>query len=191
MSEKTAAWLLTLQEFNDKSKDLVENSISSTFANLGNAIGEAMAQGTNVFQAAGKTILMGVGGFLSDLGALMIKYGVAALAYSAASKALLNPLTAAPAAGALIAAGTVLSIIGGAIKSKASGIGSGGGSATDYSSSGSNANYGSSISYASSSGTSGGTYVFEIAGTKLIGVLKNTLDRNRSLGGSNNLIFST
>lgn len=189
MSERTAAWLLALKEFSEKANELIQGSLTNTFASLGDAIGNAMAQGTNIFTAAGKAILMGVGNFLSDLGKMMIKYGVAALAYSAASKALLNPLTAAPAAGALIAAGLVLSTVGSAISSAVSSGGTS--SSTDYSSSGTSSSYGSSTSYASSSGTSGGTYVFEIAGTKLIGVLKNTLDRNRSLGGSNNLIFST
>ena len=189
MNERTSAWLLALQDFSGKANELIQGSLTNTFASLGDAIGNAMAQGTNIFTAAGKAILMGVGNFLSDLGKMMIKYGVAALAYSDASKGLLTPLTAGPSAGALIAAGTALSIIGGAIKSKVSGGNSYSGSGTDYSSSGTSTNYGSSTSYASSSGTSGGTYVFEIAGTKLIGVLKNTLDRNKSLGGSN-LIFT-
>jgi len=172
-----------LQSFNAEAEQLIQGSITDTFANLGQSIGQAIAEGTNVFQAAGRAILTGIGNFLGDLGKMMIKYGVAALAYSTASKALLNPATAAPAAIGLIAAGTLLSVIGGAIGGFASSGGSSGssiGTSTggDYSS----RNYGSSSSYSSGGG---GTYVFEIAGTKLIGVLKNTLDRNKSLGGTN------
>ena len=172
-----------MEEFNEGANELIMGSISSTFANLGNSIGEAMAQGTNVFEAVGRSILSSIGGFLSSLGEMMIKYGVAAMAYSTATKALLNPMTAMPAAGALIAAGLALTIAGGAISS----IASGGGdtkadSSVDYSAS-KRSNYGSSSSYGASGG-GGGTYVFEIAGTKLVGVLKNTLDRNKALGGS-------
>ena len=187
ISERTASWLLALQEFNTQANSLIQDSIAGTFSNLGDAIGEAMAKGTNVFAAAGNAIITGIGSFLGDLGKMMIKYGVAALAYSIASKALLNPLTAAPAAGALIAAGTALAIVGSAIKNSVSQNGSSSGA--DYSSSSNSSSYGSSTSYSSGS-SSGGTYVFEIAGTKLIGVLKNTLDRNISLGGSTNLKFS-
>jgi hypothetical protein len=175
--------ITSLIDFNDEAESIAQGALTSTFANLGNSIGEAMAQGTNVFEAVGRSILSSIGGFLSSLGEMMIKYGVAAMAYSTATKALLNPMTAMPAAGALIAAGLALTIAGGAISS----IASGGGdtkadSSVDYSAS-KRSNYGSSSSYGASGG-GGGTYVFEIAGTKLVGVLKNTLDRNKALGGS-------
>jgi len=183
---------LKLEEFNNEAANLIEGAISSTFAELGRSIGEAMANGTNVFAAAGTAILTGIGNFLGDLGKMMIKYGVAAVAYSIASKALLNPLTALPSGIALIAAGTLLSIAGGAI-SGALKKGSGSGSSEGASSfSGSSAGSGSSSfsggSASSSGGGGGGTFVFEIAGTKLVGVLKNTLDANRALGGSLGLI---
>jgi len=183
---------LSLENFNNEAGALIEGAISSTFAELGRSIGEAMANGTNVFAAAGTAILTGIGNFLGDLGKMMIKYGVAAVAYSIASKALLNPLTALPSGIALIAAGTLLSIAGGAI-SGALKKGSGSGSSEGASSfSGSSAGSGSSSfsggSASSSGGGGGGTFVFEIAGTKLVGVLKNTLDANRALGGSLGLI---
>ena len=175
--------ITNLIDFNNEAESIAQGALTSTFANLGNSIGEAMAQGTNVFEAVGRSILSSIGGFLSSLGEMMIKYGVAAMAYSTATKALLNPITAMPAAGALIAAGLALTIAGGAISSVASGGGNTkADSSVDYSAS-KRSNYGSSSSYGASGG-GGGTYVFEIAGTKLVGVLKNTLDRNKALGGS-------
>jgi hypothetical protein len=52
----------------------------------------------------------------------------------------------------------------------------------------------STQSYSSGNYSSGamgsGNVVFEIAGTKLVGVLNNTLKKNKSLGGSTNLLYS-
>ena len=172
-----------LSEFDMAVNGLIEGSISNTFAELGNSIGEAMATGANVFSAVGTAILTGIGNFLGDLGKMMIQYGVAALAYSIASKALLNPITAGPAAVGLIAAGTLLTIAGGAI-SGALKSGSESGGSSDYSSGSSTVSSSSSSSNYGGGGSGGGTYVFEIAGTKLVGVLKNTLGRNAALGGS-------
>lgn len=175
---------LLFEEFNQNAGDLIQGSIADTFGQLGDAIGEALATGGNVLQAIGASLLTGLGNFLSDFGKLMIQYGVAALAYSVASKALLNPLTAAPAAAGLIAAGTLLSIAGSAITSALNGGSSASSSASGAGGSGTPSTYGSRTSVSSSGGLNGGTVVFEIAGTKLVGVLSNTLSRNRSLGGS-------
>lgn len=182
---RTSEMLAALADFNAKAGDLIQGSIANTFSDIGVAVGEAMGNGGDVLQAFGSALIQGLGNFLKDFGKLMIQYGVAALAYSVASKALLNPITAAPAAIALIAAGTILSAVGGAIGSLAGGGGSSD-TSTDFSG-GSTFTGGSSGFSGGSSG--GGTFVFEIAGTKLIGVLKNTLDRNRALGGSDNLLF--
>jgi len=190
--ERFGAMLTMLQDFNSQAANLVSDSLASTFGNIGDAIGGALANGGNVLSAAGGALLSGIGKFLGQLGGMMIKYGVAALLYSQASKALLNPITAAPAAGALIAAGIALKavggLIGGAIKtggSSGGGGGSVGGGGSDYGSSTPRSNTNSG-----GGGFSGGTVVFEIAGQKLIGVLSNTLERNRALGGSLNLTGS-
>jgi hypothetical protein len=190
MSDKLGELLLTYMDFDKKMKALIDSTATNTFAGLGEAIGEALSTGGNVFSALGKSILMSVGNFLKDFGKLMIQYGVTALAFSKASTALLNPITAGPAAVALIATGVALTAIGSAIKGTLSGGGGGSGSrgslSTDFSqgSQGASSFGGSSVS---GGDFRGGNVVFEIAGTKLVGVLSNTLNKNKALGGNNTL----
>ena len=96
----------------------------------------------------------------------------------------MNPITAAPAAIAMIAAGAALSLAGGAIKgtlSKGSGGGSGGGGSTATGGSG---GYSSGYSSGGSSGGSGGTVVFRISGQDLVGVLSKQQDRNTRLNSN-------
>ena len=169
-----------MEEFDGNARELIVGSISSTFANLGSAIGEAIATGGNVFEEAGKSILSSIGGFLSKMGEMLIEYGTLAVTKGKLDLAILAGGPVAIGAGlAAIAVGVALAAIGSAMGSFAS---SGGEDSADHSTS-KRKNYGSSSSYGASGG-GGGTYVFEIAGTKLVGVLKNTLDRNKALGGS-------
>jgi len=173
-----------LNAFKEQSANIIQGGLAETFAGIGEGIGTALANGGNVLEAAGAGLLSGLGSIMVDLGKQAILTGITIEAVKKALKSLNGPLA--------IAAGVALVAAGSIFKATASKLGSSMGSSsgsTNYSSSGTNTNYRSSTSYASSSGTSGGTYVFEIAGTKLIGVLKNTLDRNKQLGGSNNLIF--
>ena len=185
LAQSTKRMNETLTEFNEQAGQLIQGSITNTFAGLGQSIGNALATGGNVIKAVGSSLLSSLGGFLSDLGKMMIKYGVAAVAYSIASKALLNPLTALPSGIALIAAGTALSIAGGAIGGLLK-KGSSGGSSRGVAGGGSSrgSSFSSDSSNRGSGSFSGGKVVFEIAGTKLVGVLSNTLSRNRALGGS-------
>lgn len=154
--------------------DYVVNTIADSFS----AIGEAISSGGNVFDAFGNAILGSIGSFLSELGKQMIQYGVAALAYAALTKLLAsNPISAVPAAVAMIAAGAALSLIGGAIKGTLSG--GGGGSV----SSGTGASSNSYSSSFSGGGGMDGRVVFEISGQSLIGVLNRQQDKNFRLGG--------
>lgn len=180
--DTSGAYMLeSLQRFNESAKEIIEGGIADTFAGLGSAIGGALASGGNVIQAAGSALLAGVGGLLTNLGTMAIQVGVGLLGIKAALKTL-NPAVAIGAGVALIALGSVFS-------SKASALGSSGGSSGG---SGGSVSTGASVSSPSSStgsssgGSSfqGGTVVFEISGQSLIGVLGNTLDKNRRLGGS-------
>lgn len=170
--------LEALQSFNDQASNIINDSIASTFADLGTAIGSALASGGNVMKAAGKALLGSVGALLTNLGTMAIQVGVGLLGIKAALKTL-NPAIA-------IAAGVALVTLGAVFSSKASSLGNSVGSGNNQS-----VSTGSSVSSpiastgtSSSGGFSGGTVVFEISGQSLIGVLSNTLDRNKRLGGS-------
>ena len=119
---------------------------------------------------------------LTQLGQLAIGVGVGIKGIRLALKTL-NPAAAIGAGIALVALGSVF-------KSGASKIGSSSGSSGSSSGGGgasSNTSTFSPSGGSSFSGSSGGglqNVVFEIQGTKLVGVLSNTLARNRNLGGS-------
>jgi hypothetical protein len=136
-----------------------------------------LANGGNVIEAVGSSLLSSLGGILTEMGKMAIQIGVGLIAIKIALKSL-NPAVAIGAGVALIALGSFFS-------SKSSSIGGrvgGGGGAS--SSSGSGASNSSFTSSGFGSGGNGGTVVFEIAGTKLIGVLNNTIGANKRLGGS-------
>jgi len=151
--------------------------VGPAVASVFNNIGRAIAEGGNLIGAIGKGILGSFGQFLSEFGNRLIAYGVAALAFSETSKGLLNPLTAGPSALAAIAAGAVLSTLGGALSSVASG-GLGGAGAVGSLSGGGQSFQGASTSF-SGANVGGGTVVFEIQGKKLVGVLNRTLKADR------------
>ena len=168
---------LALINFNENLSSLISGSLADTFAGIGNAIGNALATGGNVLQAIGSTLLSSLGGLLTEMGKMAIQVGVGLLGIKAALKTL-NPAVA-------IAAGVGLIALGAAFSSKSSSLsGSIGGGGKASTSSGAGANNSSFSSGGFSSASGGGTVVFEIAGQKLIGVLNNTLNGNKRLGGA-------
>ena len=168
-----------LQEFNESANNLIAGSISQTFSNLGSSIGEALASGGNVLSAVGNTIIQGLSSFLSEMGGMLVKYGTLAILKGKLDLAILTGGPVAIGAGiAAVAVGVALSAAGAALGQKSAGGSSGDTGSSNFRGSSGGGNFGAS--------SSGGmqNVVFEIQGTKLVGVLSNTLSRNRSLGGS-------
>jgi hypothetical protein len=177
ISSESARALAALMEFNNRASDIISGAIADTFASIGFAIGDAIANGSSVLEAVGGALLSSLGGLLVEMGKMAIQVGVGLLAIKTALKSL-NPAVAIGAGVALVALGSFFSS-----KARAIGGGIGGGGGVSGGS-GSDANNSSFTSSGFSSRSSeGGTVVFEIAGQKLVGVLSNTLNANRRLGG--------
>jgi hypothetical protein len=173
-----------LYEFNQEASQLIDGSLVNTFSGIGDAIGNAVANGGNVLMAVGNSLLSSLGAFLSDMGGMLIKYGLLAIAKGKIDLAIL--------AGGPVSIGAGIAAVGVGILLKAAGASIGnmarsGGSGSTSTSSGSNANSTSRVSggFSGGGGFGGGTVVFEIAGTSLIGVLNNTQARNLRIGGTN------
>lgn len=167
-------------QINEAILNILNNDVANAISDAAYAIGDALANGGNVIEALGVSILSSLGNIMIDLGQTAIMAGIGIASIKKALESL-NPAVA-------IAAGIALVAFGSFIKGKVSGIGKsigGGGSSGTNTSTGTGAN---TNSYSSNAGviqnTSSGTVVFEIDGQKLVGVLSNTLNRNKRLGGS-------
>lgn len=158
------------ENFNAEFKISIENGLGSVGASLFAGIGE-LAAGATTSEDFGKNILLTVGNFMQQLGALFLTMGIQMALANAAIK--LGPL----GAPLLIAAGAGMIAAGAAISGLASkGLsGSSTSSASGYSSSG--------YTGASASQTLQGSVTFELQGNKLAGVLNNTNERNRLMRG--------
>jgi len=174
----TILMMEALLELNNAASEIISTSIADTFAGLGSAIGSALATGGDVLNNIGKVLLSSLGSILTNMGQMAIEIGVGLLAIKTSLQSL-NPYVA-------IAAGIALIALGSFFTSKSSSMGGsigGGGKTSGGTGAGAN-NQSFSSSGFSSRGDGGGTVVFEIAGQKLIGVLNNTLNANKRLGGT-------
>ena len=165
----------TIEDFNKELGSIVTSGTVNALAGIGESIGSALASGGNVIDAVGKSILGSMGSMLQELGKATIAYGVGLIAVKTAIK---NPTTAIAAGVAMVALGSMISK---SVAKSSSVVGGGGSVSTGASVSSPTSSTGSS---SGGSSFQGGTVVFEISGQSLIGVLSNTLDKNRRLGGS-------
>src|SRR6187402_446289 len=97
-----------LRKFNEDVSNIINNEITSTFASLGDAIGNALAGSGNVLENLSASLLGSLGSMLTQLGKLAIATGVGIQAIKAALKTL-NPLVAITAGVALVALGSAIS----------------------------------------------------------------------------------
>lgn len=104
-------------KFNEGATNILNSGIIQGLGDIGASIGQALASGANVAEAAGMSLLSSLGGVLVQLGELAIATGVGIQAVKTALKSL-NPVVA-------IAAGVGLVALGSIFKAKASAIGSG------------------------------------------------------------------
>ena len=186
--EKKILMTEALTRLNEEINTLTENTLASAFTSIGQNLGEALANGTNVLSAVGMGLLKSLGGFLSQMGAKLIMYGVLAKKKGALDIAMAAGGPAAIVAGAAAIKVGILAVAAGAAVSAFASKGLSSGSSSG---SGGSVSSGTSTFSPSSTSSGGGSsssalqnVVFEIQGTKLVGVLSNTLARNRSLGGS-------
>ena len=170
-------------EFSEQMKAVLANSLANTFSTLGEIIGDALSGASNELGNGGDRLLANMGKLLTDLGNMAIAFGSTMLAMQISASSF-NPFIA-------IGAGVALVAIGKAFSNTASkGVQQG----SSYASGGSGGSAPQTRRYTSGNSASGGiadgNVVFEIQGTKLVGVLNNTLKRNKSIGGANNLLFN-
>lgn len=101
--------------FNEQFSAITNEGFKSAVSGIAEAMGSALAEGGNVFQAIGQSLLQSLGGVLIQLGEMAIGIGVGLTAIKTALESL-NPVLA-------IGAGIALVALGSFFKGKAANIG--------------------------------------------------------------------
>lgn len=163
------------EQINQIMQQTLVSSVTNTLTDLGTAIGQGTANATQV-------IVGGMGSLLSAMGDKLIQLGTAAVLAGTITK-LFGSIEGIGAGFAAIAGGIALKAIGTGMTDFA---GAGAGSQDSGSVSTDTSTFSPSSRSFSGGGSSGGlqNVVFRIQGPDLVGVLSNTLSRNRALGGS-------
>ena len=179
------AWIQRLQEakedLNEGINELFVDTIAGGVSDLVGSVTSAIANGENVFAAAGQSLLKTFSKFLTQYGTQLITYGKLTVAKGNLDIAARAGGPFAVAAGlAAIKVGIAAAAAGAALGALANSGLFGAGGAGGVSATGG----GSTSVQAPSFAPSEQVVVFEIAGEKLIGVLDNTYSRNNRLSGS-------
>lgn len=120
-------YILLMQKANESNdnfvksvKNLATETLASGLSTAFSAIGQSLAEGTNAIDAFGSALLSAFAGFLSQLGQMFIKEGIAQIGYGIAKNLILPGSGANNITGGIgmIAAGGVISAIGGAAGAK-------------------------------------------------------------------------
>lgn len=183
LTEEEQKIIESLLVFNEQADNIIRNNIAQTFAGLGEVLGDALSGGGNILDKAGAVLLGSVGNLLKQLGQLAIQVGVGLLAIEKSLKTL-NPFAAIAAGTALIALGSIFSKGARGIGSQIGGGGGGSGGFGGFAGAGSGSFIRTTGNPAGGGSFESGRVVFEIAGTKLLGVLERTQERNLRLGGT-------
>lgn len=148
------------EKLNEGLNNVISSGVTEGITDAFSSIGKSLAEGGNIFESLGKSLLGSFGKILGELGKQMIQYGVGLLAIKIAMKSM-NPYVAIAAGAALVALGAGISA---SVAKQSDSIGGGGNI-----SSASGVNQQSfSASNTTSQGFSGGEYVFRLSGTDLI-----------------------
>ena len=175
-------------QFEAEVNKFIQPSLITAFSDFGNSMGEALASGGSVLGAVGMSLVQSFGRFISQMGGLLIKYGLIAKLKGKLDLATQKGgLFAIGAGTAAIAAGIAMKAAGAAMSRQASSGFGGGGSVN----SGGGDSTGSGIFSGGSGGngsfSSGGgieDVVFVLRGADLYGSINNYLRRNGNTGGT-------
>jgi hypothetical protein len=176
-----------LAKINEDTRLMIEGTLAQTFSGIGRAIGNGLSSGANALVMAGGALISGLGNLVAAMGDKMIQLGTAAVLAGTVTK-LFGTVSGIGAGLAAIAGGIALKAVGTGIGNVGNSISDNGSGRSNVSSgSGSSTSRGSSFSgnRGSSSSNSGlENVVFRIQGTDLIGAIRGTLSKNKSLGGT-------
>lgn len=160
-----------IKKLNESLSQTVTSGVVDTITSAFESVGTAIANGTNIISAVGKSLLGSFGKLLSEFGKQLIAYGVGMIAVKLAIK---NPYLALAAGAALVVLGSALTAsVNKTVES--SGIGGSGGNVSTSAGTGTTGGF-SNTSFSQGNGSSGGEVVFRISGPDLIG----TINRNVS-----------
>jgi hypothetical protein len=123
---KLSRFVVRLADFNSQVNNIIQSGAQQTLGDFAFAIGDALASGGNVLEAAGGALLGGIASILNQLGQLAIGAGLAVEGIKIALETL-NPVVAVAAGVALIALAGFVSNKAKSLSGRSKGGGGGGG----------------------------------------------------------------